>query len=325
MNQTNIWPAEFDSQSENQRSQLLNKLQPVFDCCLKEQAIKKSELIQYNFEHIYLPLSSWLVDQHKNKTLVIGLNGAQGSGKSTLAKILGEIISHGFNKKVLILSIDDLYKTREERQQLAKNIHPLLATRGVPGTHDINLATSIFRQLKKAINKVIRIPVFDKSIDDRAPESEWKHIDVKPDIVIFEGWCVGVQAEADATLLDPVNALEKNEDSNTSWRRYVNDQLKNEYRELFSNIDILLMLKIPDFDKVMEWRLLQENKLKQPTANNVDSQNQIMNEVKLGWFIMHFERITRNALKYMPAIADVVLELGQNHQVSHVCLNKHKD
>jgi len=322
MNQTNIWPGEFDLQSENQQSQLLNSLQEIFDSCLKEQGIEKSSFIQHDFEYVYLPLAHWLANKHKNKTLIIGLNGAQGSGKSTLAKMLSEIIIHGFNKKVLILSIDDLYKTRNERQQLAQNVHPLLATRGVPGTHDINLLTSIFIQLKNSATKVIHIPVFDKFADDRAPEAEWQRVDSPPDIIIFEGWCVGMQAESDEILLEPVNTLEKNEDANAGWRRYVNDQLKNEYRECFSNIDILLMLKIPDFGKVMEWRSLQENKLKQSVVDNVDSQNQTMNELELARFIMHFERLTRNALKYLPATADVVLELGENHQVANVLLNQ---
>jgi len=318
MNQSNIWPAEYDFLSSDEKSRLLTSLQEVFSSCLNEQSIEQSASILHDFERIYLPMAAWIAAQHQNKTLVVGLNGAQGSGKSTLTKILSEIIQHGLNKSVLCISIDDLYMMHEQRAQLAQLTHPLLATRGVPGTHDIKLATSIFKKLKQQLDKPVSIPVFNKATDDRASENEWVIIESKPDIVIFEGWCVGAQAEADETLLQPINPLEKSEDPDGRWRRYVNDKLKHEYRDLFSYIDILIMLKIPDFSKVMEWRSLQEQKLRQSLSDTHDVQHKIMSEAELERFIMHFERITRNTLRCLPAEADVVLELGDRHQISGI-------
>ena len=232
-----------------------------------------------------------------------------------MTKILSEIISKGLNKTVLCLSIDDLYLSHQQRQQLAQDTHPLLATRGVPGTHDVELASTMFDQLTQPINKPVRIPVFNKARDDREPENKWQIIDSQPDIIIFEGWCVGSQAEADETLSKPVNALEKNEDSDARWRRYVNDKLKNEYRELFSRIDILIMLKIADFSKVMQWRSDQEQKLKQSMSVDDNKQHKIMGEAELERFIMYFERVTRNSLDVLPDVADVVVELGNGHRI----------
>jgi len=320
MNQSNIWPAEYDFLSSDEKSRLLASLQEVFSSCLNEQSIEQSVSILHDFEHVYLPMAAWIAAQHQNKTLVVGLNGAQGSGKSTLTKILSEIIHHGLNKSVLCISIDDLYMTHEQRAHLAQLTHPLLATRGVPGTHDIKLATSIFKQLKQQFNNPLSIPVFDKATDDRVSENEWVIIESKPDIVIFEGWCVGAQAEADEALLQPINPLEKSEDPDGRWRRYVNDKLKYDYKDLFSYIDILIMLKIPDFSKVMEWRSLQEQKLRQSLSGTHDVQHKTMSETELERFIMHFERITSNMLKSLPDEADVVLELGENHQLSKVKL-----
>ena len=70
--------------------------------------------------------------------LVVGICGAQGSGKSTLTAVLRKLLEMR-GLRVASLSLDDLYLTRGERRELAARIHPLLATRGVPGTHDVEL------------------------------------------------------------------------------------------------------------------------------------------------------------------------------------------
>ena len=77
-----------------------------------------------------------------NKPLIIGINGAQGSGKSTLADYIKSYMCAEGHSAVS-LSLDDFYLTREERFQLSRDTHPLLATRGVPGTHDTALAINL--------------------------------------------------------------------------------------------------------------------------------------------------------------------------------------
>ena len=258
-----------------------------------------------------------MAESHQHKPLLLGINGAQGSGKSTLTKILQALLEKGFSKRVVSLSIDDLYLRRSEREQLARDIHPLLVTRGVPGTHDVALAKDLLSKLKQGTQQRITIPVFDKALDDRADEALWQQVSGPVDIAIFEGWCVGVAAEDSQALQKPINRLEAEEDPDGVWRNYVNEQLKGPYQELFSLIDKLIMMKVPSMENVFEWRSLQEQKLRVARQDET-SATRIMSEQALQRFIMHYERITRRSLQEMPERADVVLELNAEHQIERV-------
>lgn len=310
-----IWPDRASVLSDAQKQSLHEALFVPYQHILHEEAIDASPAMLSLLESLYLPLSAWIAAQHGEQPLVIGINGGQGSGKSTLTRILSGLLSQGFDKKVLSLSIDDLYFGREQRQQLAKKIHPLFVTRGVPGTHDIELAKALFTDLKSRQQKSVKVPVFDKAIDDQRPASDWKQIQTPVDIVLFEGWCVGSIAQTDDELESAINSLERDEDSDKIWRRYVNEQLAGPYQQLFSQIDVLMMLKVPGMEKVREWRLLQEQKLMNATENRGSG---IMSEADINRFIMHYERITQNTLKEMPARANVVMELDDTHRVCHV-------
>lgn len=312
------WPDSHTPLEADELQQLTEKLLPVFQQTLSQEKIPFDTLFANALKNIYAPVSAWLSTQQKDKPLVIGINGSQGSGKSTLTHILGDLLEQGFNKKVLSFSIDDLYKTREQRKQLAQTIHPLFQTRGVPGTHEAELGISIIRQLMDKTSVEVRIPVFDKSIDDRLPEPDWKQTNPPCDIIIFEGWCVGSIAQDENELAAPVNRLEQDEDPDAIWRSYANQQLKGIYAELYSHIDILLMLKIPDFSKVFEWRKLQESKLRQSLENTNEPENKTMTDTEIDRFIMHYERITRHTLKEMPERCDIVFELAENHHVKNI-------
>lgn len=262
-------------------------------------------------EHEYLPLCARLMQLQKEKTgtFYIAINGSQGSGKSTMAAFITDLLSQIWHLKVANLSIDDFYLTRKERKHLAEHIHPLLMTRGVPGTHDIQLA---MQTLKKLGSDCPSVPLvrFDKAIDDRADKNNWDTIQGPVDIVILEGWCVGVQAQSEAELYTPINRLESEEDSNTRWRHYVNDQLAQQYPNLFKQFDYLIMLKAPDFDCVYRWRQRQEDKLKATSKR----QTHVMSELELKRFIEHYQRLTEHALENLPNEADVVFYLNQDQQ-----------
>ena len=139
--------------------------------------------------------------------------------------------------------------------------HPLFKTRGVPGTHDINLIKKFFILLKKKFKKT-KLPKFDKAIDDRLKKKYWYSIKERPEIVILEGWCVGAKPQSNNLIKKPTNTLEKHEDKNLIWREYVNEKLKKEYKKLFAMIDYYIFMKIPNYNMVFKWRLHQEKKLK---------------------------------------------------------------
>jgi len=269
---------------------------------------------------VYIPLAACLAKQADDyrATRIIGVNGAQGSGKSTLCKLLQIVLEEGFAKRVTTFSIDDIYLTHAERETLAEKSHPLLKTRGVPGTHDVELGLQLLTDLRGIeAGQSINIPVFDKSIDDRCPEKDFRQVTGPIDLVLFEGWCVGAKPQRDPALALPVNSLERLEDPEQVWRRYVNDQLENDYKRLFREIDFLIMLKIPEISSVMEWRSKQERKLAKASPGG----HKIMDTAALQRFIMHYERLTKAMLTEMPDRADLVLKLNRNQQIDGVLIN----
>ncbi len=259
----------------------------------------------------YLPLSKWIYSSYKkdNKTKVIGLSGGQGAGKSTITGILKFILKKKFGLELCIFSIDDFYKTKKERKQMSEDIHPLFLTRGVPGTHDVNLIEKTLSKLKKKKFKTVLIPKFDKSTDDRFMKSKWTKITKAPNIIIFEGWCVGATKQNEKILKKPINLIEKKYDKSLKWRKKVNNHLKNNYKKLFNKIDKLVYLKAPSFNRVFQWRMHQEQKLKLTSKNK-----KTMSKSKIKNFIMFYERITRQMMKDFNKISDLTIFLDKNHR-----------
>lgn len=240
---------------------------------------------------------------------IIGLCGAQGSGKSTLANALRRALVAG-GVSAATLSLDDLYLTKAERHAMARKVHPLFATRGVPGTHDIALGEHVLAELD--LGEPIRLPQFDKAADDRMPESAWPLIEPPLDVLIFEGWCVGAQPEDANALASPINDLEADEDRDGIWRRAVNDALAGGYQRLFARLDRLILLAAPSFEIVPRWRREQEMALRRTRPEG----GAIMDSKALDRFVQHYERITRHILLEMPTRADLVLRLDDNRRVS---------
>ena len=280
----------------------------------KEKIFGKSQSINIkSLKKSYIPMAFWIEKQYKkkNKTLFLGISGGQGSGKTTVAGILKIILKKFFKREIFVTSIDDFYKTYEDRKKISKNIHPLLKTRGVPGTHEVRLVKKFFHNIKKKKFRKFKIPKFDKSRDDRFKQKYWPKINKKPEIVIFEGWCIGAKPQTRYLINKPINDLEKKEDKNFIWRRYFNEKLKNEYKKIFSFIDHLIFIKIPNFDVVFKWRLLQENKLRQKSY----LKRKIMSYNEIKRFIMFYERITLQMIKDLSRSASIVMFLKKNHEV----------
>jgi D-glycerate 3-kinase len=239
--------------------------------------------------------------------LVVGLCGAQGSGKSTAAAALVELLCRD-ELPAIALSIDDFYLPRTEREQLAGSVHPLLRTRGVPGTHDVELAHATIDLL--AGDEAVPVPAFDKARDDRRPRSQWRHVTGPMRVVILEGWCVGARSQTQAELASPVNALERDEDAQGIWRNYVNTALQGRYRALFDRLAPLILLRAPSFEVVQAWRSEQEHKLRQQVETSGGDASRLMDDAAIARFIAHYERVTRHILDEMPGRADHLITLS---------------
>lgn len=260
----------------------------------------------------WLPLAERIAGMDAGHPLLIGINGAQGSGKSTMSDILSLLLRQEHRLRTCVLSIDDLYLTRSERLALARDVHPLFATRGVPGTHDLRLGIELIRHMQAAgEHDTVAIPAFDKARDDRRPEPDWPRHQGPVDVILFEGWCVGTPPQSETELAVPINALEADEDADGIWRRHVNDALAGEYRELFAMLDYLVLLKVPDFDTVFEWRGLQEEKLRRASPGGEG----LMDQKALARFIRHYERLTRHNLEVLPDLADALFRIDHDHRV----------
>jgi len=283
----------------------------------KEKILGKSKADRItSLKRIYIPISFWIENKYKKKgkTLFLGFSGGQGSGKTTVAKILEIILKNFFKRKTHVSSIDDFYKTLKDRNKMSRTTHPLFKTRGVPGTHDINLIKNFFYFIKKKKFKKTKLPKFDKAIDDRLKKKYWYSIKERPEIVILEGWCVGAKPQSNYLIKKPTNTLEKHEDKNLIWREYVNEKLKKEYKKLFAMIDYYIFMKIPNFNMVFKWRLHQEKKLKKKSR----FKKKVMSYNKIKRFIMFYQRITLQMTKDLSKSASIVMLLNKNHKIKKV-------
>lgn len=270
-------------------------------------------------EQWYVPLADTIARTYdaSKPPMLVAIQGCQGSGKSTLAAFLQLLMQDKFQLSACVLSMDDVYHTLATREALAVEKHALFRTRGVPGTHDIALAMRTLNALRTAAeNTITSLPGFNKAIDDRKPESVWKKVCGRPQLIILEGWCLAAGPMPEDDLAIPLNDLEAREDPNAIWRREINQRLAAEYQKLNALIDYLIVLSAPGFDCVLQWRSLQEQKLrKRLLAENDPAANSVQTTAQLQRFIQHFERLTRHCAATLPANADTHFQLNESQQI----------
>lgn len=281
-----------------------------------------------NLEEVYLPFANWIARRAKpgKHPFVIGMGGTQGCGKTTLCTVLSRILSKGFDLKTLVISIDDLYKTRSQRSRQAEEVHPLFMTRGVPGTHDLELAQFLFdrlHDLKSGEN--LRLPSFDKSTDERRDVRLWEEVEGPVDIILFEGWCVGLPPQDMTVHTLAMNDLEREEDAEGKWRAAVNRYLQKEYQPLFERINLMMWMQAPSYDVVYHWRNKQERMLEShlqdihgEALDKIDLR--VMTQKELYRFMQHYERLTRHMLAIMPERSDVILKLDDAQGIQDIQL-----
>ena len=260
-------------------------------------------------------LAGHLLDQYagriarSRRPYILGLSGLQGSGKSNLARVMkAQAEARGWATEVL--SLDDFYYARSDREALARDVHPLLRTRGVPGTHEIELLMSVLAALPNASDKLpVTHPRFNKGRDTRFSPSRWPRVTRPPKLVIVEGWALGVRPQLQAALATPINELEAREDPDGSWRHWVNKQLRG-YQPLWRKFDALIVLQAPSWAIVRRWRGEQEQELLARHAPLA------MDATAMERFLAHFERLSRHALATLPALADTCVEYDDDRHVT---------
>ena len=255
-----------------------------------------------------VPIINKINNSKDNKFIIAG---SQGAGKSTLAKIFKQVLENTYKKKVMLLSIDDYYLSKNKRIKLSKKIHPLLITRGVPGTHDIVALKNDIINFQKN-NFPITTPSFNKLKDDISIK---KKIIRNAEILLLEGWCCGSPSINKKYLFQNINRLETIFDKNKKWRQYYNSQLKKDYKKVFSLFDQQIYIQPPSFSYILKWRYNQEKN------NALKSRNKdFMNKKDLQKFIQHYEKLTKWMMKTMPAKADILIKIDSNQKIKKVAI-----
>ena len=268
-------------------------------------------------ENFYLeiisPLVNYLASLPKKGTpYFICLTGGQGSGKTTMSEFIQLVLNEFCNKRTVGFSIDDLYKTQEERKKLADEIHPLCEVRGMPGTHDMSLGFDLLDSLSKANNSSkTAIPAFNKPLDKHYPKNEWKVFTGKPDFIFFDAWCGGVKPISEDNWDPPINKLEEEMDPKGVWSKWSNQELSGDYQKFFSLIDLLILIRVPSMEHVFQSRWLQEQTLEKNTSNP-EMLDKIMTQEEVYRFVMHYERLTRHILKDMPNYCDILIDRDES-------------
>ena len=285
------------------KNKIVNSINKDLSILTKKKFSKK-----YISKYI-LPIINNIANSKQKKILI---SGSQGIGKSTLLKIIEKNILKFYEKKILTLSLDDYYLPKKDRWILSKKIHPLLITRGVPGTHDLN---KLIKDINSFQNKQYPIhkPIFDKLKDDRSKKKE--KIIQKADILILEGWCCGSPPIEKKYLYKNINLLEKKEDPHMIWRNFYNQKLKNEYSNLFKLFEKKIFLKSSSFNYVLNWRFKQEKMMRER------NKKKIMNKKELEYFISHYEKITKFMIRVLPKRADIVIKIDKNQRIKNLIYN----
>lgn len=240
---------------------------------------------------------------HPDRPVLIGVAGAQGSGKTTACKLL----EMSNRPRFAHFSLDDVYWSKAEREDLAKLIHPLFVTRGPPGTHDLDLAIRTIKALQNVTaQSETPIPSFDKLRDEPAPREAWPIYRGRPEAILLDGWCLGAHIPETSRPLNAVETI----DSDGVWREAQRIFMEGDYAPFFARFDAIIYLKPPSWEIVRRWRGEQEAQmLGRPLSAEENA--------KLDRFMMHYERITRSMMAG-GVDASIVVALDEARRVEKV-------
>lgn len=226
---------------------------------------------------------------------LFGISGGQGAGKSTLCDGLAARLSAN-GLKTIILGLDDFYLPKSARQKLARDISPLCAVRGVPGTHDIALMRrTIDRLMQAEANTQTPLPRFSKSHDEQVSEQDWPLASGRPDVILIEGWCVG--GRADFLQNTAPTAWEQANDPHGIWKSWTLNHAAP-YEAIWDLCADFMLLRHSDFDAVIDSRWQQEQG--NAAASGVW---QFASRDEVAAFCAHYESWTKAIWQHLPARA----------------------
>lgn len=298
----------------NDISQLLRSFYPTFNYFCQTTLHKPPQQLEETLRRLWLPLAMQLASyrQAQSHTLIQGILGGQGTGKTTLAKILSLILEH-LGYRTLSLSLDDLYKTYSDRLALQQQ-DPRLIWRGPPGTHDIQLGLQVLDRLRQSdLDSPIEIPRFDKSAWHGAGDRGTPEIVNGADIVLFEGWFVGVRPIEPSNFDHPPPPINTFED-----RKFASDMNTRlqEYLPLWDKLDRLLVLYPVDYRLSQQWRKDAEHQMI-ATGKTGMTDLQIEQFVEYFWKALHPELFIKPLIQDSQRV-DLVIEINCDRSIGKI-------
>ena len=315
---------KFPSSSDTDCKKLYLDTRSLLEIHAKDMKI--DNLDQTFLTDIVIPLAIYLDRAFpiRHQPYFICFTGGQGSGKTTLSSFVQKVLTETLMRSATGFSIDDIYKSQEERKVLANTVHPLCYVRGVPGTHDVQMGLDLIQELSSADqNTSTKIPSFCKPEDRHHPVEKWPIYKGKPDFIFFDAWCGGAKPISEENWHGPMNDLEKEEDPDGVWSKWSNKELSKDYQILFNKFDSLIMIKVPNMDFVYESRWIQEQTLSK-TITDPEMKKKIMTKDEVYRFVMHYERLTHYVLEELPGLSDIVLARDESFKFSFLRLPNDK-
>ncbi|BAY84798.1 hypothetical protein NIES267_42950 [Calothrix parasitica NIES-267] len=293
------------------RWDLLKFIYPDFKELCQTDLKMEPDVMLPTLWNLWLPLATQIASRYQKlqRPFIQGILGGQGTGKTTTCKVISLILSH-LKYQTLSLSIDDLYKTYEARLILQQQ-DPRLIWRGPPGTHDVGLGLNLLDNILQLQTR-ITVPRFDKSLHSGAGDRINPQIVENIDIVLFEGWFVGIHPINSAVFNAPPLPIVTEADK--EFARDMNKKL-HDYLPLWQRLDSLIVMYPKDYRLSLEWRKQAEHQMKAGGKTGM-TDLQIEEFVNYFWKALHPELFIKPLIK-SPS-ADLVIEINPNHSFGKV-------
>jgi len=249
--------------------------------------------------------------QKLGRPLILGISGGQGTGKSTVCELLVKIFKREHRLNTITFSLDDLYLPLTERKYIRDYIDSRLDRRGPPGTHDIFLGLELFNQVLSGKYNIY-IPRFDKKLHNgQGDRIKPYKVSEEIDILLFEGWFVGVHPIDFDQLEKQLESIPDNE-KDIELAKDCNRRLKN-YLPLWEQLDQLMILVPEHYSLSLQWREEAEEKLRQQGGGM--SKKDTEKFVKYFWCALHPE-LYINPLTEDPRY--LVIDINSQHNPMNI-------